>query len=137
MIVKIWSFKFKCYSCSKKMDAAWPEDLDLEIEEIGEYLGHKQYCIVKRVFSRAMNQEVWGNVCPSCNAYQGNQFIRVACMDVRYNPGNPPEYGRIIESPDIQLTCGRCGRKTDDLQIMCSNYILCPECFRIELSMDK
>jgi rRNA maturation protein Nop10 len=114
MKVKIWTFKVDCYACGKKMDAIWPQDHVINI--FGYYLKDQEYCHVRRVFSDTQQKEVWGNICPSCGAYQGNYFMNFVCLNIRASRAMTLD-DRIIECPDILPACTECGKKTEDLKL--------------------
>jgi len=103
-------------------------DLDL----VGDIIKDKGYCNLKQIYSNTMGEEVWGNICPKCGAYQGNHFVNIAWMDMMYNPGEPPENGKIVEVLNVPLSCGQCAKMVDEPVVMYSNYVVCPECFDLE-----
>jgi phage FluMu protein Com len=125
--VKIWTIKMKCYNCKEIIDVTWPEEVDLDL--VGQHLTTKSYAHISKVFSKTQNQAVWGNVCPLCDAYQGNFVIGDEFLNVQYFPGESPYYGRLVESIDVEIPCGECGKLSDESIVAYSNLVVCPQCF--------
>ena len=75
----VYVFDEECWKCGEKMKLAFIESDPYVIREIGDegldLIKDKPYANIKKVYSETLERRVWGNVCPECDAYQGNSFL--------------------------------------------------------------
>lgn len=101
-----------CYRCDEPTPVVWPFDADISspasLDLVGPRLAEKPYANVERTYSQTQNQEVWGNLCIHCDAYQGNFFMRKAALDIPYQKSPTDSIRRA-------LSCVECDREADRL----------------------
>ena len=75
----VYVFDDECWKCKQKIKLAFIETEPYVIREIGdeglELIKDKPYANIKKVYSKTLEREVWGNICPKCDAYQGNWYL--------------------------------------------------------------
>jgi hypothetical protein len=67
MKVPVFSFPWKCYKCAEEMRVTYPTTEDVYKTEFRGNLAP--------TFSNTRQENVIGNLCPNCKAYQGNYFV--------------------------------------------------------------
>lgn len=76
--VEIWQFETECWNCEANIAVVYPKKTDgagKRWELAGEKLIDKDYCNIERTYSKTRGKEVYGNICPECDAHQGNHYI--------------------------------------------------------------
>lgn len=83
--IEIWRFSMNCHRCNADTPVVYPRGLGGNHggtwDTVGECLTQKPYCTVEQVYSSVQDQFVWGNMCESCGAYQGNFYVYQAAME--------------------------------------------------------
>ncbi len=82
--IDVHRWETDCWKCGKDTPVVWPHDGSLD-SDLGEQLSDHPDCNIQQVFSKSLGKKVWGNVCDSCDAYQGNHFIREEAIE-RFAP---------------------------------------------------
>lgn len=77
--VEIWRFTTNCHKCDTPTPVVYPRGLGGvhggTWDTVGPELSTKPYCTIEQIYSNVQEQLVWGNICQSCGAYQGNYYI--------------------------------------------------------------
>lgn len=77
--IDVWKFKMECFNCHDTVPVVYPNPLGGpeggSWNLVGEELAAAEYANVRRVYSDTQKMFVWGNHCPSCDAYLGNYFV--------------------------------------------------------------
>jgi hypothetical protein len=53
------------------------------------------YPFFKLTFSKTMGENIYGNVCLNCGAYQGNWYVEEELIEIAYEPSKIAEKRRI------------------------------------------
>jgi protein-arginine kinase activator protein McsA len=117
-------FDDKCWKCEENIKLAFIETIPFVLREVGdeglELIKDKKYATVKKVYRRTLGREVWGNVCPNCEAYQGNWFLFSKWADAYYT--NQTKIVDAIQQEVQKERCQLCGRKVARLVTHRINY---------------
>ncbi|GAB7093442.1 hypothetical protein JCM30237_05940 [Halolamina litorea] len=114
--IEIWRYETGCWKCSTDIPVVYPRGLGGfgggTWEPAGSILVDKDYCNVERTYSKTQGQEVYGNICPSCGAYQGNHFIHEQVFDsvAAYQSWDRArEDYEVIDIVEVPYPCQDCG----------------------------
>jgi len=96
--IELWMWFRKCWKCGKETPVVWTphsvvgefsidpdsfKELPKRISEI--------YPFFKLTYSKTMEENVYGNLCVNCGAYQGNWFVREESLEIAYEPNKIAE----------------------------------------------
>ena len=99
MKIPIYHYKNKCYRCGKEIDVYYPEEI-----AYAHGIGN-----VKETYSKTKGEKTKGNVCPYCNAYQGNWFVWENFLEVC----NDSDIGKSCVWVDVNRKCSQCNNPID------------------------
>ncbi|OYT59552.1 hypothetical protein B6U81_05945, partial [Thermoplasmatales archaeon ex4484_30] len=104
--IEVWMWHKKCYKCGKETPVVWTspntivgefnvdpnsfEELPKKISDI--------YPFFKLTYSNTMKENIYGNVCINCGAYQGNWFVLEESLEIAY------ETRKIVEKRKLKIT---------------------------------
>lgn len=85
----IYEFFGQCYRCKKLFTKYFPEVL--------AYRFFRAFTL-RKVYSQTMDAIVIGNICPVCNAYNGQWFTYIEWMELKSNNEEPNIIGIVIQN---------------------------------------
>jgi hypothetical protein len=116
MKIPILRFHWNCYYCKKKMSLTFPTTLDVFQTEFKGNLAP--------TYSRTLEEDVIGNLCPNCGKYQGNTIVQNKII-IEY-ANELEKY--IIGYFNLEMKCTNCGNEiqtnTDDVLSLLQDYFL-------------
>ena len=102
MRIPILSFPWTCYTCNKKMNVTYPTTKDVYRSE---FRGN-----IAPTFSKTLQEDLIGNLCPACGAYQGNNYV----LNSVFIEHNHELEKYLIGFIHIAFKCLICGKKVKE-----------------------
>jgi len=120
----VYVFEDRCWRCGENISLAYVERVPDDEREIGdeglEVIEGKPYANVQKVYSKTLERDVWGNICPECGAYQGNFFLFTKWASAKYE--GTAKVMDVIEQFTKGKKCPLCGKEVEELVIHHINY---------------
>jgi len=92
--IELWMWYKECWKCGEETPVVWISPYSVvggfnvdpnSFRELPKRIS-EIYPFFKLTYSKTMGENVYGNVCVNCGAYQGNWFVWKELLEIAYEP---------------------------------------------------